>query len=299
MGVSFDKIDGVIWYDGRLVPWKDANVHMLTHGLHYASCVFEGERAYGGKIFKSTEHSERLKKSANILDFEIPYSVAEIDAAKQLVIDSNKLPDAYVRPFAWRGSETMGVAALTNTIHLAIAAWNWPSYFDPATKLNGIRIDLAKYRRPDPRTIPALAKAAGLYMICTISRRRAEREGYADAMMLDWKGRVAECTAANIFFVKDGRIHTPIADCFLGITRATVIDLAERRGIEVVKRRIMPNELSGFSECFLTGTAAEVTPVSEIAHWTFTPSKISEQLMMDYAAEVRPKGRAAGNAEAA
>ncbi len=300
MGISFDNIDGHIWYDGRLVPWKEANVHVLTHGLHYASTVLEGERAYGGRIFKSSEHSERLKKSASILDFEIPYSVAEIDAAKQLVIDSNNLPDAYVRPLAWRGSEMMGVSASTNTIHLAIAAWNWPSYFDAATKLKGIRIALAQYRRPDPRTIPALAKAAGLYMICTISKHRAEREGYADAMMLDWQGRVAECTAANIFFVKDGRIHTPIADCFLpGITRATVIDLAERRGIEVVKRRIMPNELSGFSECFLTGTAAEVTPVSEIAHWTFTPSKISEQLMMDYAAEVQPKPKVAGKAEAA
>jgi len=306
MGISFDNIDGHIWYDGRLVPWKEANVHVLTHGLHYASTVLEGERAYGGRIFKSSEHSERLKKSASILDFEIPYSVAEIDAAKQLVIDSNNLPDAYVRPLAWRGSEMMGVSASTNTIHLAIAAWNWPSYFDAATKLKGIRIGLAQYRRPDPRTIPALAKAAGLYMICTISKHRAEREGYADAMMLDWQGRVAECTAANIFFVKDGRIHTPIADCFLpGITRATVIDLAERRGIEVVKRRIMPNELSGFSECFLTGTAAEVTPVSEIAHWTFTPSKISEQLMLDYAAEVQPKAKpearpkVAGKAEAA
>jgi len=297
MGISFDNIDGHIWYDGRLVPLKEANVHVLTHGLHYASTVLEGERAYGGRIFKSSEHSERLKKSASILDFEIPYSVAEIDAAKQLVIDSNNLPDAYVRPLAWRGSEMMGVSASTNTIHLAIAAWNWPSYFDAATKLKGIRIGLAQYRRPDPRTIPALAKAAGLYMICTISKHRAEREGYADAMMLDWQGRVAECTAANIFFVKDGRIHTPIADCFLpGITRATVIDLAERRGIEVVKRRIMPNELSGFSECFLTGTAAEVTPVSEIAHWTFTPSKISEQLMMDYAAEVQPKPKVAGKA---
>jgi len=300
MGISFDKIDGQIWYDGKLVPWKEANVHVLTHGLHYASSVFEGERAYGGKIFKSTEHSERLKKSADILDFEIPYSIAEIDAAKQLVIDSNKLPDAYVRPIAWRGSEMMGVAAQSNTIHLAIAAWNWPSYFDPAEKLKGIRVDLAEYRRPDPRTTPALAKAGGLYMICTISRHKAERKGYSDAMMLDWEGRVAECTAANIFFVKDGKLHTPIADCFLsGITRATVIDLARRRGIDVIERRIMPDELSGFSECFLTGTAAEVTPVSEIAHWTFTPSKISEQLMMDYAAEVQPKGREAGKVEAA
>jgi len=291
MGVSFDNIDGVIWYDGKLVPWKDANVHVLTHGLHYASAVIEGERAYGGTIFRSAAHSERLKASANMLDFEIPYSVAEIDAAKKLVIDRNDLPDAYVRPIAWRGSEMMGVAAQTNTIHLAIAAWNWPSYFDPATKLRGIRIDLAEYRRPDPRTIPALAKASGPYMICTISKHRAERKGYADALMLDWQGRVAECTGANIFFVRGGRLHTPIADCFLsGITRATVIDLARRRGIETIERRIMPDELSGFSECFITGSAAEVTPVSEIAQWTFTPGKISEQLMVDYAAEVQPKG---------
>jgi len=297
MGVSFDNIDGVIWYDGRLVPWKDANVHVLTHGLHYASCVIEGERAYGGSIFKSREHSERLKHSANILDFEIPYSVAEIDAAKQLVVDSNNLPDAYLRPLAWRGSEMMGVSAQANTIHLAIAAWEWPNYFDPAEKLKGIRLDLAEYRRPDPRTIPALAKAAGPYMICTISKHRAERAGYADAMMLDWEGRVAECTGANIFFIKDGTVHTPIADCFLaGITRSTVIDLARRRGIEVVERRIMPEELSSFSECFLTGTAAEVTPVSEIAQWKFTPGRMSEALMADYAAEVQPKGKAAAAA---
>ena len=293
MGISFDNIDGAIWYDGRLVPWADANVHVLTHGPHYASAVIEGERAYGSRIFKSREHSERLKTSANILDFEIPYSVAEIDAAKQLVIDRNNLPDAYVRPIAWRGSEMMGVSAQTNTIHLAIAAWNWPSYFDPAAKLKGIRMDLAEYRRPDPRTIPALAKATGPYMICTISKHRAERKGYADAMMLDWQGRVAECTGANIFFVLDGKLHTPIADCFLsGITRATVIDLAGRRGIETIERRIMPDELGGFSECFITGTAAEVTPVSEIAHWTFTPGQISEQLMADYTAEVQPKGKA-------
>ena len=194
---------------------------MLTHGLHYASCVFEGERAYGGEIFKCTEHSERLKRSAKILDFEIPYSVAEIDAAKQLVLEKNGKKDAYVRPIAWRGSEMMGVSAQNNTIHLAIATWEWPSYFDPAQRLKGIRLDLADYRRPDPETAPCLAKAAGLYMICTISKHRAERKGYADAMMLDWQGRVAECTGANIFFIKDGKIHTPIADCFLdGITRA-------------------------------------------------------------------------------
>jgi len=294
MGVSFDKIDGVIWYDGKLVPWAAANVHVLTHGLHYASCVFEGERAYGGKIFKSTQHSERLRNSGRILDFEIPWSVAEIDAAKQLVIDKNHLPDAYVRPVAWRGSEMMGVSAKSNTIHLAVAAWEWPSYFDPAEKLKGIRIDLAEYRRPDPRTIPALAKAAGLYMICTISKHKAERQGYADAMMLDWEGRVAECTGANIFFIKDGKIHTPIADCFLaGITRATAIAIAHRHGIEVIERRIMPDELSGFSECFITGTAAEVTAVSEIADWKFTPGRITQTLMGDYTAEVQPKGKAA------
>lgn len=294
MGVSFDNIDGVIWYDGKLVPWRDANVHLLTHGLHYASCVFEGERAYGGEVFRSTAHSERLKNSAHILDFEIPYSVAEIDAAKKLVLDSNKLTDAYLRPIAWRGSEMMGVSAPSNTIHLAIACWTWPSYFDPAERLKGIRVALAEYRRPDPRTIPALAKASGLYMICTISKHKAERAGYADAMMLDWKGRVAECTGANIFFVKDGQLHTPIADCFLaGITRATVIDLAKRRGIAVIERRIMPEELSGFDECFLTGSAAEVTPVAEIAHWRFTPGALTAQLMQDYAAEVQPKQAAA------
>jgi len=294
MGVSFDKIDGVIWYDGKLVPWGDANVHVLTHGLHYGSCVFEGERAYGGTIFKSTAHSERLKRSGNILDFEIPWSVAEIDAAKQLVLEKNGQTDAYVRPVAWRGSEMMGVSAQNNTIHLAIACWSWPSYFDPAERLKGIRLALADYRRPDPRTAPALAKAAGLYMICTISKHRAERDGFADAMMLDWEGRVAECTGANIFFVKDGKIHTPTADCFLaGITRETVIDLAKRRGLEVIERRILPEELTGFSECFITGTAAEVTAVSQIANWTFTPSGITKQLMDDYTAEVQPKKAAA------
>jgi len=294
MTQSYDKIDGVIWYDGKLVRWADANLHVLSHGLHYASCVFEGERAYGGKIFKGTEHSERLKASARILDFEIPYSVAEIDAAKQQVVERNGKPNAYVRPVAWRGSEMMGVSAQSNTIHLAIAAWEWPSYFDPAERLKGIRLDLADYRRPDPKTAPCLAKAAGLYMICTISKHIAERKGYADAMMLDWEGRVAECTGANIFFIQDGRIHTPTADCFLdGITRRTAIDLAKRRGIEVVERRILPDELTTFSECFITGTAAEVTPVSEVAHWRFTPGAITKQLMDDYTAEVQPKGKAA------
>src|SRR6201997_3170391 len=294
MTQSYDRLEGVIWYDGTLVPWNDANLHVLSHGLHYASAVFEGERAYGGEIFKCTAHSERLKNSARILDFEIPYSVAEIDAAKRLVLEKNNQKDAYVRPVAWRGSEALGVSAQGNKIHLAIASWEWPSYFDPAQRLKGIKLDLAEYRRPDPRTAPALAKASGLYAICTISKHRAERRGYADAMMLDWQGRVAECTGANIFFVRDGKIHTPIADCFLsGITRATAIALARRHNIEVIERRIMPEELSGFSECFITGTAAEVTAVSQIADWKFTPGRITQQLMTDYTAEVQPKGKAA------
>jgi branched-chain amino acid aminotransferase len=294
MTVPFDQLDGLIWFDGKLVPGPEAKIHVLTHGLHYASCVFEGERAYGGVIFKSTEHSERLRNSANILDFEIPYSVAEIDAAKRLVVEKNGMPNAYVRAIAWRGSEQLGVSAQTNTIHLAIADWEWPSYFDPAQRLKGIRLDLADYRRPDPKTAPCLAKAAGLYMICTISKHRAERKGYADALMLDWQGRVAECTGANVFFVREGKIHTPTADCFLdGLTRRTVIALARKRGFEVIERRIMPDELTGFSECFITGTAAEVTPVSEIAQWRFTPGAISKTLMDDYTAEVQPKGKAA------
>ena len=291
---TFDQRDGWIWMDGRLVAWRDAKVHVLTHGLHYASAVFEGERAYGGQVFKSAEHSRRLKESARVLDFEVPWSVAEIDAAKAEVLKRNRLADAYVRPIAWRGSEQMGVSAQGNKIHLAIATWQWPSYFDPAQRLKGIRLDLADYRRPDPATAPTQAKAAGLYMICTISKHRAERKGYADAMMLDWQGRVAECTGANIFFIQDGKIHTPIADCFLdGLTRRTAIDLAKRRGIEVIERRIMPDEFSGFPECFITGSAAEVTAVSEIAHWKFTPGPISKQLMDDYSAEVQPKGKAA------
>ena len=294
MAVPFDQRADVIWFDGKLIPTFDCKISLLTHGLHYASCVFEGERAYGGVIFKSKEHSERLKHSATILDFDIPYSVAEIDAAKQLVLEKNNQKDAYVRPLAWRGSEALGVSAQNNKIHLAIATWEWPSYFDPEQRLKGIRLDLAEYRRPDPKTAPCLAKAAGLYMICTISKHRAEQRGYADAMMLDWEGRVAECTGANIFFIKDGKIHTPIADCFLaGITRATAIQLARRRNIEVIERRIMPEELSSFSECFITGTAAEVTAVAEIANWKFTPSRITQALMSDYTAEVQPKGKAA------
>ncbi|MFL4973111.1 MAG: branched-chain amino acid aminotransferase [Microvirga sp.] len=290
----FDQRDGFIWFDGKLVPWRDANIHVLTHGLHYASAVFEGERAYGGEIYKSTEHSERLRRSAQVLDFEIPYTVAEIDEAKRLVLKKNGQADAYVRPIAWRGSEMMGVSAQDNAIHLAIATWEWPSYFDPGEKMKGIRLDMAEYRRPDPATAPSLAKAAGLYMICTISKHKAERKGYADALMLDWQGRVAECTGANVFFIRDGVVHTPIADCFLdGITRRTVIDLARRRGFEVEERRIWPNELETFNECFITGTAAEVTPVSEIGPYRFQPGNMTKVLMEDYTAEVQPKAKAA------
>ena len=292
--IPYDQLPGVIWFDGKLVPHADAQIHVLTHGLHYASCVFEGERAYGGRVFKSTEHSERLKRSAELLDFEIPYTVAEIDAAKQLVVDRNGLPDAYVRPVAWRGSEMMGVSAQHNRIHLAVASWEWPSYFDPAERLKGIRLDIADYRRPDPATIPAKAKATGLYMICTISKHKAERKGYADALMLDWRGRVAECTGANIFFIADGTIHTPTPDCFLdGITRRTVIELARRHGFEIVERTIMPEELEGFVECFITGTAAEVTPVAEIGPYRFVPGNMTKVLMEDYMAEVQPKAKAA------
>ncbi len=294
MAVPFDQLEGTIWYNGEFVDWKDAKVHVLTHGLHYASAVFEGERAYGGEIFKLTEHTERLHESARILGFKLPYSVAEIDDACREVLKRQGFADAYVRPIAWRGSEQMGVSAQNNRINVAIAIWQWPSYFDPAQKLKGIRLDVAEWRRPDPRTAPSRSKAAGLYMICTLSKHAAEAKGYADAMMLDWRGQVAEATGANIFFVKDGVIHTPKPDCFLdGITRRTVIGLAKRRGYEVIERPIMPEELFGFEQCFLTGTAAEVTPVSEIGGWKFTVGDIARTLMEDYSAEVQPKARAA------
>src|ERR1700691_1556947 len=293
-GQAFDDRDGWIWFDGELVAWRDAKVHVLTHAMHYGSAVFEGERAYGGKIFKSTAHLPRLIESGLVLDFEVPFGAAQIDAAKAVVLAKNGFVDAYVRAIAWRGSEMMGVSAQNNKIHLAMAAWDWPSYFDPAQRMKGIRLDIAEYRRPDPATAPCRAKAAGLYMICTISKHRAERRGYADALMLDWQGRVAECTGANVFFVKDGAVHTPIADCFLdGITRQTAIELARRRGFEVVERRILPEELASFSECFITGTAAEITAVSQIADFTFTPGRVTQQLMSDYTAEVQPKGKAA------
>ncbi|NVD39421.1 branched-chain amino acid aminotransferase [Ensifer sp. HO-A22] len=292
--VPFDQLDGEIWFNGEFVAWKDAKIHVLTHGLHYASAVFEGERAYGGRIFKLTEHNQRLHNSADILGFKIPYSVDELDAASVELLKRQGFSEAYVRPIAWRGSEMMGVSAQSNRINVAIAIWQWGSYFNPTEKLKGIRLDIAEWRRPDPKTAPSKSKAAGLYMICTISKHAAEAKGYADAMMLDYRGQVAEATGANIFFVKDGVIHTPVPDCFLdGITRRTVIELAKRRGYQVIERAIMPEELSGFSECFLTGSAAEVTPVSEIGPYRFTPATICETLMNDYMKEVYPVAAAA------
>lgn len=288
--VPFDQLEGFIWINGEFVRWADAKIHVLTHGLHYASSVFEGERAYGGEIFKLTEHTERLHESARILGFTIPFSVAEIDDACRELLRRQGFSEAYVRPIAWRGSEQMGVAAQSNRINCAVAIWQWPSYFDPAQKLKGIRLDIAEYRRPDPRTAPSRAKAAGLYMICTLSKHAAEAKGYADAMMFDWRGYVAEATGANIFFVKAGKIHTPIADCFLnGITRQTVIELARRRGLTVEERIIKEDELSGFEQCFLTGTAAEVTPVAEIGPYRFEVGQITKTLMDDYSAEVLPR----------
>lgn len=287
-GVSYDQMGGHIWYNGEFVEWGEAQVHVLTHGLHYASSVFEGERAYGGKIFKLQEHTDRLFFSAKELGFEIPYSPDEINKACEDTLEKQGLTDAYIRPVAWRGSEMMGVSAQHNTINVAIAVWEWPSYFAPEERIKGIRLDNAIYRRPDPATIPCFAKAAGLYMICTLSKHAAEERGYADALMLDYRGRVAEATGANVFFVKDGVIHTPEPDCFLnGITRQTVVDLAKQRQIDVVERAIMPEELDGFEECFLTGTAAEVTPVSEIGEHRFTPGQISLDLMNDYDQAVR------------
>lgn len=288
--IPFDDRDGWIWMDGHFVPWRDAKVHVLTHGLHYGSCVFEGERLYNGKIFKLTEHTRRLFRSAEILEMEIPYSVEEIDAACIETVVRMGFSDAYIRPVAWRGPEQMGVAAQATKTHVAIAAWEWPSYFDPETKRRGIRMMHAPYARPAPNSAPTEAKAAGLYMICTLSKHAAERAGYADAMMLDYRGYVAEATGANIFFIKDGVIHTPLADCFLnGLTRQTVIDLAKSRGFEVIERHILPDEMTSFTECFITGSAAEVTPVAEIGDYRFTPGNISLSLMDDYSQLVRGK----------
>ena len=286
--VPFDDRDGWIWLDGELVPWREAKVHVLTHALHYASCVFEGERMYDGEIFKLTEHNERLFRSAEILDFQIPFSVAEIDEACKQTAARNGLENCYVRPLAWRGPEQMGVSAQATKVHVAIATWAWASYYDPAQLRKGIRLTYAKYKRPSPETAPTSSKAAGLYMICTISKHAAEKEGYSDALMLDWRGYIAETTSANIFLIRDGVIHTPKPDCFLdGITRRSVIGLAQKMGFEVVERHIPGEELGSFSEVFVTGTAAEVTPVGEIGEHRFTPGNITFSLMDDFSKMVR------------
>jgi branched-chain amino acid aminotransferase len=292
--VPFDQRDGDIWMNGEFVPWSGAQLHILSHALHYASSVFEGERAYGGEIFKLREHTERLFKSAEILDMKIPYTMDEIDTACKDLLKRQGLKDAYVRPVAWRGSEMMGVSAQITRINVAIAIWEWPSYFDAEQRLKGIRLDMAKWRRPDPATAPCEAKAAGLYMICTLSKHAAERAGYADALMLDYRGQVAEATGANVFFVKDGELHTPTPDCFLnGITRQTVMGLARDRQIKINERVIMPEEMATFEECFIVGTAAEVTPVSEIGPYSFTVGDITTTLMNDYMNAVQPKAVAA------
>ena len=288
----FDDRDGFIWFDGALINWRDAKVHVLTHALHYASCVFEGERVYGGTVFKLTEHSQRLADSAKVLGFELPYTVQEIDDATRAVVEANGIVDGYVRPLAWRGSEMMGVSAQANKIHVAMACWLWPSYFSPEAKLKGLRLAIADWKRPAPDTAPTSSKAAGLYMICTLSKHKAEQAGFDDALMFDYRGQVAEATGANIFFVKDGKLHTPKPDCFLdGITRRTVIDIAKKHQIDVVERAIMPGEMEGFEQAFLTGTAAEVTPLREIGPYNFEVGTITQTLMHTYDDLVRGKLR--------
>lgn len=284
----FHDRDGWVWMDGEYVPQREAKVHVLTHALHYASCVFEGERAYDGVIFKSREHSERLHRSARILGYQVPYSVEEIDRVKHELVAKMGFGDAYVRALAWRGSEQLGVSAKSNTIHVAVASWQWGDYF--ADKMAGIRLMIAPWRRPAPDTAPCNSKAAGLYMICTLSKHAAEDCGFNDALMFDWRGQIAEATGANIFFVRDGVIHTPTPDCFLnGLTRQTVIKLAREKGMDVVERAIFPNELATFQEAFLTGSAAEVTPIKEIAGMQYKPAAVCEALVHGYSALVRRK----------
>ena len=285
---GYDDRDGYIWMDGELVDWREAKVHILTHAMHYASSVFEGERCYDGKIFKSREHSERLLKSGEYLDMPIPYTVDEIEAAKYAALKANNLTNAYVRVLAWRGAGTdMGVAAAANPVHMAVAVWEWGNYYGDA-KYQGAKLDISKWRRPDPATIPCFAKASGLYMICTMSKHAAEAKGCSDAMMYDYRGYVAEATGANIFFVKDGAVHTPIPDAFLnGITRQTVIGMLKDRGIEVIERHIMPEELAGFEQCWLTGTAAEVTPVGQIGDYTFEVGDLTREISEAYEKLVR------------
>ncbi len=286
--LNFDDQDGQIWFDGALEDWRDVKLHVLSHGLHYGSCVFEGERVYNGNIFKLREHTERLITSAKTLGFEIPYSLEDIERATLATVEAQGYDDAYVRPVAWRGSEMMGVSAQQSTIHLAIAVWEWPSYFSPEARMQGIKLKWAPYKRPSPECAPVHSKAAGLYMICTLSKHAAEADGFDDALMLDWRGQIAETTGANVFLVIDDVIHTPTPDCFLnGITRRSVMDLARGHGIEIIERAIMPEELSKADEIFVTGTAAEVTPVSQIDEMQFTVGPITKMLLADYDQLVR------------
>ena len=288
--IPFDDRDGVIWYDGKLVPWRDAKVHVLNHGLHYGSCVFEGERVYDSQVFKLTEHSNRLRVSAELLGFTVPYSVEELDKATKEVVAAQKVVDGYVRPFAWRGSEKMAISAQHNKIHVAIATWPWPPYYSDESRKAGLRLTFADWKRPSPESAPTASKAAGLYMICTISKHKAESAGFQDALMLDYRGYIAEATGANIFLVMGDELHTPLPDCFLdGITRKTIIDLAKKRGITVVERHIKPEELANASEVFLTGTAAEITPVGEIGQYKFQLGGMTRHLTDDYHQLVRVK----------
>lgn len=284
--VPFDDRDGFIWMDGKLIPWREAKIHVLTHGLHYASSVFEGVRAYGGNIFKLDEHSDRLIESGRILGFNVPYTRAQLNEACSEVLKANNMKDAYLRPLAWRGSEQLSVSAQNTKIHVMVACWEWPNLFG-ADRMKGVRLGIADWRRPNPKTAPTASKAAGLYMIGTMSKHIAEEQGFNDALMYTWDGYVAEATGANIFFVKDGKLHTPIPDCFLdGITRQTVINLAKQRGIEVLVRHIKPEELVDFKEAFLVGTAAEITPVRQIGELVYAPSTVTETLKADYEALV-------------
>ncbi|MDH2326814.1 branched-chain amino acid aminotransferase [Cereibacter sp. SYSU M97828] len=288
MAGAYDDRDGKIWMDGKLVDWRDAKVHILTHALHYASSVFEGERCYNGKIFKGVQHSERLLKSGDLLDMPIPYTVQQIEDAKYAMLAANGWTDAYVRAVAFRGAgDDMGVSAARNPVRLAIAGWEWGAYYGDA-KMKGAKLDISKWKRPSPETIPSQAKAAGLYMICTMSKHTAEAKGCSDAMMFDYRGYVAEATGANIFFVKDGEVHTPLPDAILnGITRQTVIGMLREKGITVNERRIEASELEGFEQCWLTGTAAEVTPVGQIGDYSFEVGQLTRDIATDYEKLVR------------
>tara|TARA_B100001248_G_C27374036_1_gene453191 strand:+ start:397 stop:1266 length:870 start_codon:yes stop_codon:yes gene_type:complete len=287
--LNYADLKGFIFYDGNILEWSKAKLHVLSHGLHYASSVFEGERSYNKKVFKEEEHTNRLIHSAKSLGFDLPYNSDEIMNIRKMVIDANNISDGYIRPVAWRGSEMMGISAQSNTIHFALAAWEWPSYFSPEAKLKGIKLNISKWKRPDPSTAPVNTKAAGLYMICTLSKHEAESQGYDDSLMLDYRGYVAEATGANIFFVKDEELHTPIADCFLdGITRQTIITIARENGIRVHEKRIKLEDLKQYNECFVTGTAAEVTPVNQIDEFSFTPGVICRDLIKKYSLLTNP-----------